>query len=391
MKNIKPQIWPKYSLNEINLVTNVLKSGKVNYWTGKEIKYFEKEFNKYFNLKYTASIANGTLALECAIAVMNLNKGDEIIVTPRSYISSVSCVINAGCKPIFCDIDINSHNIDPLQIEKLITKKTKAIICVHLAGFPCDMDYILQIVKKNKIFLIEDCSQAHGAKYRNKFVGSFGDIATWSFCNDKIISTCGEGGMITTKHKYIYDKILSYRDCGKNFDKISKIKDDIGYKWIHDSIGINARMTEIQATVGRYQLKKLKKFTTLRKNNAMKIWNFCKKINNITIPTISPEISHAGYRCVIMINTNKLKKGWNRNKIIKKLKSFGILCSVGACPEIYLEKYFKKNNIYPNSRLVNAKFIGDRTIAFDINHLLKKQYINNLCINLQNIMNKASV
>ena len=247
MKNIKPQIWPKYSLNEINLVTNVLKSGKVNYWTGKEIKYFEKEFNKYFNLKYTASVANGTLALECAIAVMNLNKGDEIIVTPRSYISSVSCVINAGCKPIFCDIDINSHNIDPLQIEKLITKKTKAIICVHLAGFPCDMDYILQIVKKNKIFLIEDCSQAHGAKYRNKFVGSFGDIATWSFCQDKIMTTGGEGGMVTTNNDELADRMGKMRNHGAEISEEQRHHGPSPWRLPEfNLLGFNYRMTDLQ-------------------------------------------------------------------------------------------------------------------------------------------------
>ena len=383
--------WPQYTNKEIKTVINIIKSGKVNFWTGNECTLFEKEFSEYFNLKYTATVANGSLALDLALQSLNLKENDEIIVTPRSYIASVSCVINSKCKPVFIDLDINSHNLDPKLIENKINKKTKAIICVHLAGFPCDLKNLQIISKKYNIFLIEDCSQAHGAKFSNKYVGSFGDIATWSFCNDKIISTLGEGGMIATKHAHLYKKILYLRDCGKNINKIKNLTNDIGYKYVHDFIGTNMRMTEIQASVGRIQLNQLSKFLTIRQKNAKIIWDGLKNIPGIETPILPHNILHACYRCLILIDKKSLKKGWNRNKIIKELKRKDIICSVGACPEIYLEKYFKLNYTFYLNRLKNAKYIGETSIAFDVNHLLKVNYFKNLCKIFKIIMLKATV
>ncbi len=391
MRNeLKPKTWPEFSNNEISNVIKVLKSKKVNYWTGNECLSFEKEFKNKFNLKNCSTIANGSLALDCAVRALNIKKGDEVIVTPRSYISSVSCVINQSAKPIFVDININSHNIDPDLVEKKINKKTRAIICVHLAGFPCDMLKINSIAKKNNIYVIEDCSQAHGAKIGKKYVGSFGDISIWSFCNDKIISTGGEGAIISVKNNKIFNKVLSIKDCGKNFDKISKLKNDIGFKWVHDSIGTNMRLTEIQAAIGRYQLKKLDQWNKKRKFNAHYIWNQCQKIKNVIVPHVPKNFTHAGYRCIIRIDIKKLKTGWSRNRIITKLKKNNINCSVGSCPEIYLEKYFVDNQLMPKKRLINAKLVGEQSIAFEINHNQTISYIKKIPLILKKILLEAS-
>ena len=187
-----------------------------------------------------------------------MEKGDEIIVSPRSFIISASCVLSLGLKPIFADVDYNG-NLSIEGIKDAYSKKVKAIIVVHLNGLSCDMDPILKFVKKNRILLIEDCSQAHGASYKGNKVGSFGDVSTWSFCQDKIISTGGEGGMISTNDKRLWLRLWSLKDHGKNYKSVFFKNHKIGFKWLHDDFGSNYRMTEIQATIGREQLKSLDK------------------------------------------------------------------------------------------------------------------------------------
>ena len=258
--NFKLSPWPYYSKEEIIKSSQILSSGKVNYLTGEQGKLFEREFSKFCDTKYSIALANGTVALDLALKVLDISKGDEVIVTPRSYIASVSSVFNCGAKPIFADVDINSGNITSGTILKKITKKTKAIICVHLGGWPCEMDSIMKLAKKHNLFVIEDCAQAHGAIYKNKSVGSIGDIGTWSFCQDKIMTTGGEGGMISTNNYNLWNKMWSYKDHGKSFYSMYKKKHPPGYRWHHESFGTNWRMTEIQAAIGREQLKKMKRW-----------------------------------------------------------------------------------------------------------------------------------
>ena len=248
--------YPYFDKNSLKKTIKVLKSGRVNYWTGKEGKKFEKEFSNYHGVKYSVAVSNGSVALELALKALNLKRGDEVIVSPRSFIISASCVLNAGLRPVFSDVD-NNGNLNINDILKVYQKNVKAIILVHLNGLSCDLDLIINFAKKNKIFLIEDCSQAHGAIYKNKKVGSFGHISTWSFCQDKIISTGGEGGMISTNNKKLWLKIWSLKDHGKNYKSVFYKKHKTGFKWLHDNLGSNYRMTEIQAAIGREQLKTL--------------------------------------------------------------------------------------------------------------------------------------
>ena len=215
-------------------------------------------------------LQNGSLALDAAIEALEFTPSDEILVTPRSYMSSASCIIRSGQKAKFVDVDLNSQNIDPNKIEKAINKNTKAIICVHLSGYPCDMKSIKFIARKYNLKIIEDCSQAHGARINNEVVGSFGDISTWSFCNDKIMSTGGEGGFIATNNNKLWKKIWSIKDIGKDYDSVFNKKHKEGFKWFHDHIGTNMRMTEMQAAIGLVQLSKLDKMIKIRNNNTKK-------------------------------------------------------------------------------------------------------------------------
>lgn len=310
--------WPSYSKKELNEVNKIISSGKVNYWTNKYGKKFEESFAKFFGCKYAVAVANGSIALDIALDTLNIKNGDEVIVTPRSYVASASCIVKAGAKPIFVDVDSNSQNITAENILKKINKKTKAIICVHLAGWPCEMVKILKIAKQYNIRTIEDCSQAHGAEINGKKVGSFGDIATFSFCNDKIISTLGEGGMITTSNKKLWSRIWSLKEHGKNFQKTKKKTGNNMFKWHVDEIGSNYRLTEIQSAVGIIQLLNLKNNLKKRELNANKLITVCNKIDCLRVPPIPKNIKHAYYRFYVFLNQDKIKKPWNQKKSLKK-------------------------------------------------------------------------
>ena len=359
--------WPKFSKKEILVTSKVMASGKVNYWTGNLCKKFENDFKKFFKLKNCITMANGSVALDAAVNTLNLKKNDEVLVTPRSYVSTASCLLNTPAKIKFVDVDFNSQNLSIENLKLMINKKTKLIICVHLAGWPCDIQKIKKIIRKNqKIFIIEDCSQAHGAKIHNKYVGSMGDISVWSFCNDKIMSTIGEGGMISCKSKLIYKKLWAYKDCGKNYDKILKKNKNNLFKWIHDFKGTNLRMTEAQAAVGIEQLKNLNRMTNLRFKNIKFIYKNIKKNNLIHVPVLPKKIFHAGYRCYLTAVNKKI-----RNKFISYLASNGIDANQGSCPEIYKEKRFSNFNKY--RVLKNAKKLGELSISLPSHHLISKK------------------
>ena len=368
-----------YNQKQINSVIKVLKNNKTNYWTGKECKNFEKEFSDYHKIKYSIAVSNGSVALEIGLKALDLKKKDEVIVTPRSFIISASSVLNLGLKPVFADVDDNG-NVSIDAIKKVYNKNTKAIIIVHLNGLPCDLNPILTFVKNNKVYLIEDCSQAHGAIYKNKKVGSFGDISTWSFCQDKIISTGGEGGMISTNNKKLWLKLWSLKDHGKNYKSVFYKKHKTGFRWLHDNSGSNYRMTEMQAAIGRGQLKLLDK--QIKKRNSIanlylyefrdyyQKYNIFKKVD-FKCKTCPPKNNkksrtrcvHAFYRLNLFINKNKI----NQIKLIEELNKKKVDCGVGPCPEIYREKIFKKFKFYPKKRLINARLLGETSITFPIN------------------------
>ena len=370
--------WPYYSIEEIKKVTEVLKSGKVNYWTGNYCKEFEKLYAQKFDLNYCITVANGTVALEAALKSLNFKKNDEVLVPSKSYQSSASAIVNSGAKPIFCDIDFNSQNLQINDLLKKISNKTKAIVCVHLGGWPCEMNKIAKIAKENKLVLIEDCSQAHGAKINKKFVGSFGDIAIWSFCNDKIISTGGEGAMIGVKKKEIWKKIWAYKEIGKNFDKVKRNLKNVssGFNWVHDTFGTNLRMTEMQAVLGIHQLKKLDKTILRRKYLNNLIWESLKNHQAISIPKVPKNISLSPYRCYVKLNLEMIKKEFNLKKIIKLLNSTEQICNEGSCSEMYLENSFKIFNLSPKKRLTNASKLSAVSLAFYINPFISNIEMN---------------
>ena len=382
--------WPSFTEEETNAVKKVLLSNKVNYWTGNECREFEKEFAVWSNSKYAIALGNGTLALDSAFKALDIGIGDEVIVTARTYIASVTSIVNAGAIPIFADVDLNSQNITPESIRSKITKKTKAIVCVHLAGWPCEMDGIMDLSNEFNLYVIEDCSQAHGAMYKDKSVGSIGNVGCWSFCQDKIMTTGGEGGMVTTNDKFLWSKMWSYKDHGKSYEAVYQRKHPDGFRWVNESFGTNWRMTEMQGAIGRIQLKRMEIWRTNRISNANKIWDTAKKCKGLRVPDIPNHIDHAAYKCYVFVKSNELKNKWDRDKIIKEINALGVPCYSGSCPEVYLEKAFDKTEFRPKKRLANAKELGETSLMFLVHPTLSKDEINQTCNIITSTINLAT-
>ena len=384
------QTWPQYTFKEIRKVRKVLSSNKVNYWTGNECKDFENNFSSWLGVKHSIALANGTVALEAAIKAFTLSEGDEVIVTPRSFIASVSCVITSGASPVFADIDKKSGNITAKSIESKITKKTKGIICVHMAGWPCEMYEILNLAKAHNLFVIEDCAQSHGAKIDDNPVGTLGDVGAWSFCQDKIMTTGGEGGMVTTNNEEIWDKVWSYKDHGKTIDSIYKKEHPDGFRWQHDRFGTNLRMTEMQAAIGNVQLTYMDSWHKKRKRNALIYHESFFELDAINSYLPKKNIEHGWYKFYAYLDKKALKKGFTREKIIHKINQEKIFCQSGGCSEIYLEKAFDSTMFRPKERLNNAKLFTESSMVFLIHPTIRSSTISKNALKVKEIISNAT-
>ncbi len=383
MLNTQFQPWPSFTQEEADAVSQVLLSNKVNYWTGTESREFEREFAQWADSKYAIAVGNGTLALDIALEVLGLQPEDEVIVTPRTFIASISSVVNAGAKPVFADIDENSGNISPQTIEAVITDKTRAIICVHLAGWPCDMDGIMALAEKYNLYVIEDCAQAHGAKYKGRSVGSIGHFGAWSFCQDKIMTTGGEGGMVTTNDEALWRKMWAYKDHGKSYAAVYETEHASGYRWLHESFGTNWRITELQSVIGRIQLTRMAEWTAKRTANAHAILQACKPWEqkgylNVPVMEQTPgfeDCTHAYYKLYVYVKPENLPENWSRDRIINEINELGVPCYSGSASEVYLEKAFDNTGLRPEPRLPIAKQLGETSLMFLVHPTLLESEI----------------
>lgn len=383
--------WPHYSLAEIEAAKNVLKSGKVNYWTGNITKNFEKSFANWSRNNYSIALANGSVALTSAYLSIGLKKGDEFITTPRSFIATTSSAALFGAIPKFADVDINSGCITAKTIEPLITKKTKAISVVHLGGWPADMKSICELASEYRIPVVEDCAQAHGAKIScgNEFknVGTFGDVSAWSFCQDKIISTGGEGGMVTTNNKEIWRKIWSLKDHGKDYELVHSNNSNNGFRWLHQSFGTNLRLTEFQSAIGILQLKKIHLNWERRNKNALYLASNLRKFNSLRIPLPTSEIRHAWYRFYVYLKPKYISEDWSRERIINEIKKLGYPAFSGSCGEIYNENCLQD---FKNKNLKNAQLLSETSLAFAIHPNITDLQIENYSKAICKVISLAS-
>lgn len=356
--------WPFFTQEEADAVSKVILSNKVNYWTGTEGREFEKEFSAYTGSKYAIALGNGTLALDLGLKAVGVGDGDEVITTPRTFLASASSIVTAGASPVFADVDVNSQNITAESIEAVLTDKTKAVIVVHLAGMPAEMDAIMALSEKHGFKVIEDCAQAHGAKYKGRSVGTIGHIGAWSFCQDKIMTTGGEGGMVTTNDTALWSFMWSYKDHGKSYDAIYNREHPPGFRWLHESFGTNWRMTEMQAAIGRIQLTRINEWSVKRRLNAKVIDDAVSDLNVVRTVDVPDYIEHAEYKHYLFVRPESLKEDWTRDKIIDAIVEQGVPAYQGSCSEVYNEKAFEHTPWRPKQRLKSAVVLGDTSLMF---------------------------
>jgi dTDP-4-amino-4,6-dideoxygalactose transaminase len=410
MLNTEFSSWPSFTAEEAAAVQRVLLSNKVNYWTGTECREFEKEFAVWSGTKYAVALANGTLALDLALRALGIGPGDEVVVTPRTFIASVSCVVNAGAVPVFADVDAESGNITAQAISAVLTPRTKAVICVHLAGWPCDMDLIMSLAKQHDLKIIEDCAQAHGARYKGRSVGSIGHVGAWSFCQDKIMTTGGEGGMVTTNDEALWRFMWGYKDHGKSYEAVYERHHPPGFRWLHDSFGTNWRMTEVQAVIGRIQIEKIRGWTAQREAHADTLVKSLQPFVSATGPLRLPKLGCEGctggcgstgvkscatgcvnayYKFYAYVRPENLAAGWTRDRIIAAINNEGVPCYQGSCSEVYLEKAFDSTNWRPVQRLPIARKLGETSLMFLVHPTLNADEIKKTCDVLVKILSEA--
>lgn len=383
--------WPHFDKDEIEAVAAVLRSGKVNYWTGEEGRLFEREFAGFVGSKYAIALANGSVALELALYALGIGRGDEVIVTSRSFIASAGCAVLRGATPIFADVDADSQNITAESIARVISQRTKAIIPVHLAGWPCEMDPILELARKHKLYVVEDCAQSHGARYKGRVTGCMGDIGVFSFCQDKIMTTGGEGGMLVTDSPKWWEKAWAYKDHGKSYAAVHERQHPPGFRWLHESFGTNWRITEMQSAIGRAQLRKLPQWLAARRRNAASLTRGLSAIPGLRL-TLPPErIEHAYYKYYAFIRPEMLRPDWDRGRIMDAIVAEGIFCGTGSCSEIYREKAFTDAGLGPAEPLPVARKLGETSLMFMLHPTLSEQDMRDTCAAVGRVMRAATV
>jgi len=388
--------WPCFTEEESDAVRRVLLSNKVNYWTGTECREFEREFAEWVGVPHAVAVTNGTVALDLILKGLGIGVGDEVVVTPRTYIASVSCVVNAGAIPVFADVDPDSGNLTAESIARVLTPRSKAVICVHLAGWPCDMDPIMTLARERGLKVIEDCAQAHGARYKGRSVGSIGHAGAWSFCQDKIMTTGGEGGMVTTDDEALRRAMWAYKDHGKSLEAVYERSHPPGFRWLHESFGTNWRMLEVQAAIGRIQLRRMAEWSEKRRNNALALEQalrpYAGEKGVIRLPAFpSEDCVHANYRFYAYLRPENLSRDWDQDRVIQSITAEGVPCYHGSCSEVYMEKAFDNTNWRPRNRLPVAKQLGETSLMFLVHPTLKMTEIEKTCSVTAGVLERATL
>lgn len=390
MLNTSLAPWPSFTEEEVEAVAGVLRSNKVNYWTGNESREFEKEFAAYVGCAHAIALANGTLALDLAFKVLAIGPGDEVIVTSRTFLASVSAIVNAGATPIFADVDRDSQNVTAETLAAVLTPRTKAVVCVHLAGWPCDMDPIMALAARHRFYVVEDCAQAHGAMYKGRHVGTIGHVGAWSFCQDKIMTTGGEGGMFTTNDEALWQRAWSFKDHGKSWDAVYNRQHPPGFRWVHDSFGTNWRITEMQSVLGRAQLRRLDSWRERRQALAARIDEVAARFVSVRSPRPDGGICHARYKHYLFVDPAQLAAGWTRDRIIDALAEQKVPCYQGSCSEVYLEKAFDYTDWRPAQSLPVARELGETSLMFLVHPTITDEQMDQVCRVLASVLEEAT-
>ncbi|HEV2866495.1 MAG TPA: DegT/DnrJ/EryC1/StrS aminotransferase family protein [Allosphingosinicella sp.] len=380
------EAWPFYAEDEIEAVVDVLKSGKVNQWTGSKVFEFEQAYTRYLRNGRAIALANGSVALELALRAFGVGPGDEVVVTPRTFVASAFCVRLVGATPVFADVDPDSGNITAETVAAVTTPRTKAVIPVHLAGWPADIPAIAAFAKDRGILVIEDCAQAHGAEVDGLPVGSFGDAATFSFCQDKIISTAGEGGLVTFRDDRAYEWAWSYKDHGKVRSRALEHAPQPGFRWLHDIVGTNWRMTEICAAVGLLQMDKLPQWRMRRTRNA-DVWaEALQDVPGVRAPRPARNLTGAYYKFYAYLDVDAGQNARLRDRILQEAGAAGIRIFSGSCSEVYREAAFSDMKVEPHPV---AKALGDSSLMFEVHPTLDTRRLRDRADAVAEIIRRA--
>lgn len=382
--------WPSFTPEEIAAVSAVLASNRVNYWTGDRCREFERRFADWVGTRHAVALTNGTVALDVALKALRIGPGDEVITTSRTFLASASCIVMAGAIPVFADVDADSQNITAETIAAVLTPRTRAVICVHLGGMPCDMDPIMALAAQHGLKVVEDCAQAHGARYRGRSVGSIGHIGAWSFCQDKIMTTGGEGGMVTTDDTDLWSFMWSYKDHGKSWEAVYERAHPPGPRLVHDTFGTNGRMIEIQAAIGLIQLSRMPAWTARRTEIARALVEACGRHDLVRVPTMPEGVDHAWYRFYAFVRPKRLAEGWTRDRIIDAVNAVGVPCFHGSAAEVYLERAFDGTGWRPAERLPTARLLGETAIVMLVHPTLTDAEVARACEVLDAVLTEAA-
>jgi dTDP-4-amino-4,6-dideoxygalactose transaminase len=362
--------WPVFEDDERDAVDAVLRSGKANYWTGSICRDFEQAWSGRHAGRRSLAMANGSLTLDAALRVLGVGPGDEVIVASRSYVASAMCVAVCGAAPVFADVDPDSGCVTAATLEAVRSSRTRAAIPVHLGGWPCDMPAISEWASRHGILLVEDCAQAHGATIAGRVVGTWGEFASWSFCQDKIMTTGGEGGMLASANEALHKSAWSLAQHGKDHDLAFSAAEHGGsdYRWLVEHPGTNLRMTEMQAAVGLRQLAKLDRWLAARARNAGIMQEALRGVPSLRVP--ATPAGHSHYRCVAFIEGPLPEATQRRGRCLEALRGAGVPAMHGSCSEIYRERFFADRGYAPREPLPVAHRLGATSLTFLVHHTI---------------------
>ncbi len=383
--------WPVFAEDEIAAAAEVLRSGRVNYWTGEQGRLFEQEYAAATSRRFGIAVANGTVALELALHAFGIGEGDDVVTAARTYVASASCAVMRGARPVIADVDRDSQTLTAATLRVALTPRTRALIVVHLAGWPCPMDEIMALAAERNLVVIEDCAQAHGATFKGRPVGSFGHAAAFSFCQDKIITTGGEGGMLLLDDEAAFKRAWAYKDIGRDYDAVYYQQHPPGFRWLTGSFGTNWRLTEVQAAIGRVQLRKLEGWVARRRENALLMANGLADLPGLRIPLPPADVGHAFYKFYLFVRPEQLGRGWDRDRVMAEINAAGVPCTVGSCSEIYLEQAFKDRGWGPTERLPVAREVGETSLMFVVHPTLDQRAIDFAVGTVRAVMARAAV
>jgi dTDP-4-amino-4,6-dideoxygalactose transaminase len=382
--------WPSFSSQEVQAVADVLASNRVNYWTGDRGRTFEESYAAWVGVPHAVALTNGTVALELALRALGVGPGDEVVTTPRTFLASASCIVAVGATPVFADVDAETQGVSAETIEPVLTPRTRAIICVHLGGRPCDMDPIMTLARRRGLKVIEDCAQAHGARYKGRSVGSIGDVGAWSFCQDKIMTTGGEGGMVTTADPDLFAFMWSWKDHGKTWRPYLDEAPGARLPWQFGMFGSNGRMIEMQAAIGLIQLDHMADWTARRTALALRLAEVCARHAVVRVPLPPQDVVHAWYRFYAFVRLEALASGWTRERIIDEVTARGVPCFHGSASEIYLERAFDGTASRPAQRLPVARALGETSLALLVHPTITDDQIDRACTVLDEVLGLAT-